>query len=128
VKRCPFLFAVATLSGLAVAPLSATPAQAACAGHHAAADSSLVDTLPRFDNITAATRDTSAHIRAATDALVGRSSVPPPLLLASYRREGTTVLVDLRADSIPTLRWRNGGGTVRIRADGCRIIVARHNQ
>ena len=123
------LVVAATLGALAAcfAPLSATSAQTACAGHSAAADTLVVDTLPRFDNTTAATYDTSAHIRAAKDALVGRSGFPPPLVLANYRREGTTVLVDLKADSLPTIRWRHAGGTVRIRADGCRIVLARHD-
>ena len=126
----PSLVVAGMLSALAVffAPLStAAVAQSACAAHSVAMDTVVVDTLPRFDDITAATHDTAAHIRAAKDALVGRSGFPPPLIVTSYRRDGTAVLVDLRADSLPRLRWRNAGGTVRIRADGCRIVLARHN-
>lgn len=102
-------------------------AQSDCGMRGAVPDSVIVDTLPRFENIRGAARDKAGHIRAATDALVGRSSFPPPLVVTKYRRERSSVLVDLKADSLPQLRWTNAGGLVRIRGDGCRIIVTRHN-
>jgi hypothetical protein len=102
-------------------------AQSDCEMRSKVPDSVIVDTLPRFENIRGTARDKAGHIRAATDALVGRSSFPPPLVVTKYRRDGSSVLVDLKADSLPKLRWTNAGGLVRIRADGCRIIVTRHN-
>jgi hypothetical protein len=128
VKRHRSLAVAATLGALAasLAPLSAH-AQTACGEHSAHTSNELVDTLPRFENVTAATRDTAGHILAAKDALIGRSNFSPPLVVVKYQREGTAVLIDLRADSLPTVKWNNAGGTVRIRADGCRIILARHN-
>jgi len=104
-----------------------TAAQSGCETRSTVSDSVLVDTLPRFENIRGIARDKPGHIRAATDALVGQSSFPPVLLVTEYRREGSSVLVDLKADSVPRLRWTNAGGLVRIRGDGCRIILRRHN-
>jgi hypothetical protein len=101
-------------------------AQSDCGTPGAVPDSVIVDTLPRFENIRGAARDKPGHIRAATDALIGRSSFPPPLVVTKYRREGSSVFVDLKADSLPQVRWTNAGGLVRIRGDGCRIVVTRH--
>ena len=101
-------------------------AQSGCGTRAAVPDSVLVDTLPRFQNVRGDSPDKASHIRAATDALVGRSSFPPPLIVTKYRREGSSVLVDLKADSLPQLRFINAGGFVRIRGDGCRIVLARH--
>jgi hypothetical protein len=106
---------------------AATQAPSACTTPSTAADTSMIDTLPRYDSVTGVTNDTAGHIRAAKDALVGRLGFPPPLALVQYRREGTSVVVDLRADSLPRVKWKNAGGTVRIRDDGCRIILARHD-
>ena len=85
-----------------------------------------VETLPQFGKVTGATRDKASQINAAKDALNGRSSFPPPLVVKTYKREGRSVVIDLVADSLPTVRWTNGGGTVRILSDGCRIILSRH--
>jgi hypothetical protein len=113
---------------VSVAPWpTTTQMPSACTAPTTGADTSLVDTLPRYASVTGLTYDTAGHIQAAKDALVGRSGFPPPLLLVGYRREGTSVVVDLRADSLPRVRWRNAGGTVRIRNDGCRIILTRHD-
>lgn len=101
--------------------------QSGCPTRRDVPDSVIVDTLPQFERIRGDSRDKPGHVRAATDALVGRSSFPPPLLVTAYRREGSSVLVDLKADSLPRIRFYNAGGLVRIRADGCRIIVKRHN-
>jgi hypothetical protein len=63
-----------------LAPVSVMAgAQSACA-RSAATDTLLVDTLPRFDNVTGMARDTAGHIRAAKDALIGRSGFPPRFL------------------------------------------------
>ncbi|MHB2033320.1 MAG: hypothetical protein ACYCVE_08110 [Gemmatimonadaceae bacterium] len=64
---------------------------------------------------------------AAIDALHGRVALPAPLVLKRYRREGESVVIDLMADSLPRLKWLNAGGTVRILADGRRVILVRHN-
>ncbi|MHB1863763.1 MAG: hypothetical protein ACYCVL_12420 [Gemmatimonadaceae bacterium] len=48
-------------------------------------------------------------------------------MLKRYRREGESVVIDLMADSLPRLKWLNAGGTVRILADGRRVILVRHN-
>jgi hypothetical protein len=85
-----------------------------------------VEIVPQFGHVTGATRDRASHIAAAKDALNGLSSFPPPLVVKTYKREGRSVVIDLVADSLPTVRWTNGGGTVRIRGDGCRVILARH--
>ena len=84
------------------------------------------EVLPQFGQVTGATRDKASHILAAKDALNGRSSFPPPLVVKTYKREGRSVVIDLVADSLPTVRWTNGGGTVRILSGGCRVILARH--
>lgn len=102
-------------------------AQSGCPTRGDVPDSVIVDTLPQFEQIRGDSRDKPGHIRAATDALVGHSSFPPPLLVTAYRREGSSVLVDLKAESMPRIRWNNAGALVRIRADGCRIIEKRHN-
>ena len=123
-------FGVALLSAGVVSQVSfphEAGAQAACPVRNDVPDSVIVDTLPQFEQIRGDSRDKPGHIRAATDALVGRSSFPPPLLVTAYRRERSSVLVDLKADSMPRIRFYNAGGLVRIRADGCRIIVKRHN-
>ena len=85
-----------------------------------------LEILPQFGRVTGATQDKASHILAAKDALTGRLSFPPPLVVKTYKREGRSVLIDLAADSLPTVKWTNGGGTVRIRADGCRVILSRH--
>jgi hypothetical protein len=85
-----------------------------------------VEILPQFGQVTGATRDKASHIIAAKDALNGRLSFPPPLVVKTYKREGRSVVIDLVADSLPTVKWTNGGGTVRILSDGCRVILSRH--
>jgi hypothetical protein len=85
-----------------------------------------VEVLPQFGQVTGASHDKISHIIAAKDALNGQSSFPPPLVVKTYKREGQSVVIDLVADSLPTVRWTNGGGTVRILSDGCRVILSRH--
>jgi hypothetical protein len=85
-----------------------------------------VEIVPQFGQVTGATRDKASHIAAAKDALNGLSSFPPPLVVKTYKREGRSVVIDLVADSLPTVKWTNGGGTVRILSDGCRVILSRH--
>ena len=85
-----------------------------------------VEVLPQFGQVTGASHDKASHIIAAKDALNGRSSFPPPLVVRTYKREGRSVVIDLVADSLPTVRWTNGGGTVRILSDGCRVVLSRH--
>ena len=99
--------------------------QSSCVATPTAKGSTPVQILPQFGQVTGATRDKAGHILAAKDAVNGRLSFPPPLVVKSYKREGRSVIIDLVADSLPTVRWTNGGGTVRIRADGCRVIVSR---
>ena len=100
--------------------------QSNCVVTPTAKGSTPVQVLPQFGHVTGATRDKAGHILAAKDALNGRLSFPPPLVVKSYKREGRSVIIDLVADSLPTVRWTSGGGTVRIRGDGCRVIVSRH--
>jgi hypothetical protein len=85
-----------------------------------------VEILPQFAQVTGATRDKASHIIAAKDALNGRLGFPPPLVVKTYKREGQSVVIDLVADSLPNVKWTNGGGTVRILSDGCRVILSRH--
>ena len=87
----------------------------------------LPDTLPQYRDVRGTSRERTALIAAVVDALHGRLAYPPPLVLRSFRREGHTVTIDMVADSLPRIRWRNGGGTVHILADGRRVIVRRHN-
>ena len=85
------------------------------------------DTLPPYKQVQGTSRDSAEQVEAAVDALHGRLGFPPPLVLTSYRREGRSVVIDMRADSLPRLRFVNGGGTIRILEDGRRVIVARHD-
>ena len=87
----------------------------------------LPDTLPPYRDVRGTSRERTALVAAVVDALHGRLAYPPPLVLRSFRREGRTVMIDMVADSLPRIRWRNGGGTVHILADGRRVIVRRHN-
>lgn len=92
-----------------------------------AREQAVPDTLPAYHQIRGTSRDRSALIAAVIDALHGRMAFPPPLVVNSFKREDRTVTIDMKADSLPRIRWRNGGGTVRILADGRRVIVRRHN-
>ena len=87
----------------------------------------LPDTLPPYRDVRGISRDRSAVIAAAVDALHGETRWPPPLVLKSFHRDGKAVVVDMVADSLPRIRYRNGGGTVRVLADGRRVILGRHN-
>ena len=87
----------------------------------------LPDTLPRYKHVTGISRNRSAHVEAAIDALNGVAGLPAPLVVKHYRRDGKSVVVDMKADSLPRLRWHGSGGTVRILADGRRIILVRHD-
>lgn len=82
------------------------------------------ETLPRYGTV-AGEADSLALVRAATDALQGRSSVAVPLVATYFRRQGNTAMVSLRPTPVPGLVWRNVGGTVRILGDGRRVVVAR---
>ena len=116
-----------TLLCLAGAASAGAQSSAAAAAGGDTTGPSLPDTLPRYRNVRGASRDRPALIAAVVDALHGRMSFPPPLVLQSLHRDGRTVLIDMVADSLPSVRWRGGGGTVRILADGRRVIVRRHN-
>lgn len=105
---------------------SQTVASPGCETSPASKGVATVEVLPQFEHVTGATQDKASQIVAAKDALNGRSSFPPPLIVKKYRREGRSVVIDLVADSLPTVKWTNGGGTVRIRGDGCRIVLLRH--
>jgi len=85
------------------------------------------DTLPPYFKVRGDTRDSARQVEAAADALHGKLGLPAPLKLQSYRRRGSTVVIDMIADSLPRLRWSGAGGAVEILADGRRIILRRHN-
>lgn len=87
----------------------------------------LPDTLARYKHVTGISTNRSAHVEAAIDALNGDAGLPAPLKVKHYRRDGKSVVIDMKADSLPRLRWRGSGGTVRILADGRRVILVRHN-
>jgi hypothetical protein len=105
---------------------SQAAAQSDCARTPTAKGSAPAEILPQFGQVTGTSHDKASHILAAKDALNGRLSFPPPLVVTTYKREGRSVVIDLVADSLPTVKWTNGGGTVRIRSDGCRVILSRH--
>lgn len=98
----------------------------------------LPDTLPAYTQASTTTRmeternqaaiePLTAQVVAAMDALSGLASIPPRLKLNEYRREGSSVVIDLIANDLPKMRFLGAGGTVRILEDGRRIILARHN-
>jgi hypothetical protein len=113
---------------LALAPCSAAKAQEpALSGRADTSGLTLPDTLTAYKGVRGSSPERSALIAAVVDALQGRSGLPAPLVLKSFRREGKSVIVDMVADSLPRLRFRNAGGTVRVLADGRRVILRRHN-
>lgn len=85
------------------------------------------DTLPPYLNVRGNTRDSTKQIEAAIDALHGRVTLAAPLKLRSYRRSGSTVVIDMVADTLPRLRWSGAGGAIQILADGRRVILRRHD-
>lgn len=85
------------------------------------------DTLPPYFDVRGDTRDSARQVEAAVDALHGKLGLPPPLKLQSYHRRGSTVVIDMVADTLPRLRWTGAGGAVEILADGRRVILRRHN-
>lgn len=107
---------------------SQSVAQADCATTPTGKGAATAESLPPFGQVTGATRDKASHIVAAKDALNGRLSFPPPLVVKTYQREGRSVLIDLVADSLPTVKWTNGGGRVRILSNGCRVVLSRHHR
>lgn len=115
---------VISASGLAsVSRAQSTPLSQSAA----AAKAPVLDTMPPYKLVRGASRDSAEQVEAAVDALVGRFGFPPPLVLTSYRREARSVVIDMRADSLPRMRFVNAGGTVHILEDGRRVIVARHD-
>jgi hypothetical protein len=89
--------------------------------------SRISDTLGAFGNVRGVSVDSAGHVTAAIDALHGNVALPAPLRVKDYRREDSSVVIDLAADSLPRLKWMGAGGTVRILSDGRRAILARHN-
>jgi hypothetical protein len=82
------------------------------------------DTLPRYGTVAAGS-DSAAVVRAASDALQGRSSVEVPMRTTRYVREGRAVVVSLTPVAMPGIVWYHLGGTVRVHEDGRRVVVAR---
>lgn len=121
---------VGLVSIVLLVPMAVTSARAQAPIPTSKPDTSelaLPDTLPPYREIRGTSRDRSALVAAVVDALHGRIAFPPPLALKSFHRNGQSVTIDMMADSLPRIRWRNGGGTVRILSDGRRIILRRHN-
>ena len=83
------------------------------------------DTLPGYGTVVAAS-DSAALVRAAADALRGASSVPAPMRVTRYARQGEDVVVSLEPVPARGVAWRGLGGTVRILPDGRRVIIARY--
>ena len=82
------------------------------------------DTLARYRDVTFRS-DSAAVIQAANDALQGLSSIEVPMQTTHYRREERAVVVSLKPIPTPGVVWRNRGGTVRVLADGRRVVLAR---
>lgn len=82
------------------------------------------ETLPRFAAVRGEA-DSLALVRAANDALQGRSSVAVPMTTTHFLRQGRTAMVSLEPVPVPGIQWRGVGGTVRILQDGRRVIVSR---
>lgn len=100
---------------------------AACLGIGAAslpARSIRADTLPPFEGVTASA-DSAKLIAAASDALHGMSGITVPMVVVRFSREKNVVLVELTPIESPRVKWNNLGGTVRILADGRRVILSR---
>lgn len=115
---------VISASGLA----SVSGAQSTAKSPSAApAKAPVLDTLPPYKQVRGTSRDSAEQVEATVDALVGRLGFSPPLVLTSYRREGRSVVIDMKTDALPRMRFVNGGGTVHILEDGRRVIVARHD-
>ncbi len=136
-SRLGIVFAIGGMS-MTVVPSSSS----AQATHRSSqADTSmrqLPDTLPPWGRALSDTRlevqrDSTAivplveQVKAAIDALSGRSSFPPLLALNEFHRDGGAVVIDLTAANLPRLNFIGAGGTVRILPDGRRIILARHD-
>lgn len=89
-----------------------------------AAAQSPADTLPRFGEVVARS-DSVGLVQAAYDALEGRAGLEVPMRVIRMRQQGATAEVTMQPVETPGVVWRNYGGTVRILADGRRLIVAR---
>jgi hypothetical protein len=103
---------------LAVAPFTAS-AQAA------GRTFSVVDTLPRFADVTASSADSVKLVAAANDALQGKFGLQAPMVVTSFHRVQSSVVISMRPDSTPGIEWAHLGGTVRVLPDGRRVIVHR---
>ena len=82
------------------------------------------ETLPRYGAVSGGA-DSLALVRAANDALQGRSSVEMPMVTTYFRRQGLTAMLTLRPVPVPGLVLQHVGGTVRILGDGRRVVVSR---
>ena len=96
------------------------------AGHDAA------ETLPPFAHADGrvghvdGSSDSTALVRAADDALQGWSTVALPMHVTEYRRERGATVVSLRPTGVPAdVTVPRVGGSVRILADGRRVVLRR---
>lgn len=85
------------------------------------------DTLPPYRNVNGASRDSVELVKAASDALNGKSGIPLEFLVISFRRAHGRVTIDMKPQPIPNVVMHGAGGTVRILADGRRVILSRHD-
>ncbi len=69
--------------------------------------------------------DSATIVRAVDDALQGESSITVPMETMQFARVGGAVIVTLRPVPTPGVVWHNLGGTVRLLADGRRVILGR---
>jgi hypothetical protein len=101
-------------------------------------NTTIPDTLPPYQHPSSVTRMEDErnqaaleplleNVAAAIDALAGLASIPPRVMVKEYRREGNAVVIDLTGNDLPNMKFLGAGGTVRILADGRRIILARHD-
>lgn len=93
---------------------------------HAASGQTSPDTLPGYRDVRPSA-DSAALVQAADDALRGLLSIPVPFVVTHLRRERATAMVSLRPAEVPgttPVVWHGLAGTVRILADGRRVIVS----
>lgn len=80
--------------------------------------------LPPFEKVRPSS-DSVSLVRAADDALQGASSITVPMRVVRFHRSAGIVEVALVPQADSAVVWRNRGGTVRMLANGRRIIVSR---
>jgi len=87
--------------------------------------SAALDTLPRFAAVTPAARDSASLVAAADDALQGKFGIRAPMIVTRFQQDRDGVEISMKPDTTRGISWKDLGGTVRVLADGRRVVLRR---